>query len=285
MPIHHIGFPGRAIAGAGVLGLLLVTTPVIRAQQPTSPPHEELLTGRVCGSGPELGVSVRDVTPDDGAGTARAGAMVEAVRGDSPAAKAGVQAGDIIVTYDGEPVRSARQLARLIDETPDNKPVPLTVTRSGNRVNLSVTPQARSSWTSALAHPTPLTRDFNFSLQPRKLVTPGLLYGPAIGGRLGLQTHDLTDQLGGYFGASNGGVLVASVSDNSPARTAGVRAGDVITKVDGQTVEDAAALRQQLAGKTGSVALTVIRDRTERTINIELTDGAARLVVPRRYDR
>ena len=286
MPIHKTAFSSRPIAVAGILGLLVVTIPVVHGQQAASPwPHEDLLTGRVFGSGPEVGVTVRDVTADDGAGAGRAGAVVESVRGDSPAAKAGVQAGDIIVSYDGESVRSARQLARLIDETPENKAVPVTVTRSGKRMELSVTPQTRSPFAGALAHPTPMTRDFNFSLQPRALVAPGLAYGPAIGGRLGLQTRDLTDQLGEYFGTSNGGVLVASVGDNSPARTAGVRAGDVITKVDGQSVRDTAALRQQLAGKTGQVALTVMRDRNERTITVELSEGATRMVAPQRYDR
>jgi serine protease Do len=285
MPIYKIGLSGRALAVAGVLTLLVVTTPVTHGQQAASPwPHEELLTGRFFGSGPEIGVSVRDVTADDNAGAARGGAVVESVRGESPAAKGGVQAGDIIVTYDGESVRSARQLVRLIDETPENKAVPLTVTRSGKRIDLSVTPQTQQPWAAALARPTPLTRDFNLNIQPKiRRVTPGL-FMPASGGRLGVQTQDLTDQLGEYFGAPNG-VLVTAVGDNTPARTAGLRAGDVITKVDGVPVEDTSALRLQLAGKAGSVALTVMRDRSERTINVDIADGFPRVVAPRRYER
>jgi serine protease Do len=285
MAIHKIGLSGRGLAVAGVLGLLVVTTPGIHGQQAASPwPHEDLLAGSPFGSGLEIGVSVRDVTADDGAGATRAGAVVESVRGESPAAKSGVQAGDIVVTYDGESVRSARQLARLIDETPQNKPVPLTITRSGKRVDLSVTPQTRQPWAAALAHPTPFPRDYNFNIQPRlRGVTPGV-YFHAFPGRLGVQTQDLTDQLGEYFGASNG-VLVTSVGDNTPARTAGLRAGDVITKIDGQSVEDTAALQLQLARKTGSVALTVMRDRSERTINVDVADGSPRVVAPRRYER
>jgi serine protease Do len=283
MAIHRIGLSRRPLAVAGVVAGLVVTTPAIHGQQASSPwLHEELLTGSRVGSGPGLGVSVRDVTADDAAGAARTGAVVESVRGDSPAAKGGVQAGDIIVTYDGEFVRSARQLARLIDETPENKAVPLTVTRSGKRVDLSVTPQTRQPWAASLVHPAPLTRDFNFNIQPKTLrVTPGLHM--AFGTRLGVQTQDVTGQLGEYFGAS-AGVLVTSVVDNTPARAAGLRAGDVITEVDGQSVENTAALRLQLAGKTGSVALTVMRDRSERTINVDIADGS-RVVAPRRYER
>jgi serine protease Do len=237
------------------------------------------------GSGPEIGVSVRDLTADDGTGAARAGAVVERVRGESPAAKAGVQAGDVIVTYDGESVRSARQFARLIDETPENKAVSLTVTRSGKRMDLSVTPQAANPWGAALAQPTPFrSRELNLMVQPRAgNVAPGL-YLPAFAGRLGIQTQDLTTQLGEHFGASDG-VLVTSVGESTAARTAGLKAGDVITEVDGQPVHDTAALRQRLAGKTGKVALTVVRDKSAMTIDVEMPDEALRLVAPRRYER
>jgi len=281
MRTHEIGFPGRALVGAGVLGLLVATSPVVHGQQ-----HGSVFDLRGVGStGPEIGVSVRDVTADDGVEAPRTGAVVERVRGESPAAKAGVQAGDVILTYDGESVRSARQLARLIDETAENKAVSLTVTRSGKRMDLSVTPQARSPWGAALATPTPFeSPDLNLMVQPRaRSLAPSILM-PTFAGRLGIQTQDLTTQLGEYFGASDG-VLVTSVGENSVARTAGLKAGDVITEVDGQAVQDAAALRQRLAGKTGNVALTVVRDKNERTISVEMQDAMSRPVAPRRYER
>ena len=279
---HEIGFPGRALVGAGVIGLLVSTAPVVHGQQTVFDLKDLRGAG---GAGPEIGVSVRDVTADDGTGSARTGAVVERVRGDSPAAKAGIQAGDVIVTYDGESVRSARQLARLIDETPDAKTVSLAVARSGKRIELSVTPQARTLWAAELAQPTPFASpDLNLMVQPRaRIVAPGL-YLPAFAGRLGIQTQDLTTQLGEYFGAA-GGVLVASVGENTAARSAGLRAGDVITEVDGQAVQDAAALRQQLAGKTDKVTLTIVRDKSERTIEVEMQDGIGRAVAPRRYER
>jgi serine protease Do len=291
MRIHTLGFPGRAFAIAGVTALLVATTPVVYGQQTVKRAPIDELSGPFFGSGPQIGVTVRDVTADDGAGSARAGAVVDRVRGEGPAAKAGVQAGDIIVTYDGEAVRSARQLARLIEETPEAKAVPVTVTRSGKRIDLSVTPESRNPWGGlGFAQPNPLlapdlqSPDLNLMLRPRgRGVLPGL-FVPASAGRLGIQTQDLTDQLGEYFGAADG-VLVTSVSDSTPARTAGLRAGDVITKVDGQNVEDTAALRQRLVGKTGKVELTVVRDRSERTISVEMQGGASRSVAPRRYER
>ena len=112
---------------------------------------------------------------------------------------------------------------------------------------------------------------------------PGL-YLPAFAGRLGIQAHDLTDQLGEYFGAA-GGVLVTLVGENTAARTAGLRAGDVITEIDGQPVESTAALRQRLAGKTGTLELTVVRNRKEQSIRVDLQGETSRSVAPRRYER
>jgi serine protease Do len=287
MRIHTIGFPGRIYAFAGVLGLLIATTPVVHGQRQTvTPPPIDELTGSFFGAGPEIGVTVRDVTTEDG--TPQTGAMVDRVRGDSPAAKAGIQAGDVLVMYDGETVRSARQLARLIEETPVDKAVPVSVTRSGKRLDLSVTPRARRPWGDlALTEPSPFptpSPEFNLKVQPRgRNVLPGL-YLPAFAGRLGIQTHDLTDQLGEYFGAA-GGVLVTSVGENTAARTAGLRAGDVITEVDGQPVGSTAALRQRLTGKTGTLELTVVRDRKEQSIRVDLEGGTSRSVAPRRYER
>jgi len=153
-------------------------------------------------------------------------------------------------------------------------------------MDLSVTPQAKNTRGAlSFAHPEPFeSPNFNLNVQPQiRRVTPGL-YMPAFAGRLGLQTQDLTTQLGEYFGASDG-VLVTAVGENTAARTAGLKAGDVITKVDGEAVQDTAALRQRLAGKTGMVALTVVRDKSERTINVEMQNAASRQMAPRRYER
>ena len=61
-------------------------------------------------------------------------------------------------------------------------------------------------------------------------------YGRA---RLGVGVQDLTEQLGDYFGTSQG-ALVTAVDDNTPAKEAGLKAGDVITKINGEAVRDSA---------------------------------------------
>jgi serine protease Do len=95
------------------------------------------------GGGPRLGVRIRDVGKDDLAkfklGT-QAGVVVEEVTKDSAAEKAGVKAGDVIVQFDGENVRSAAQLTRLVRESVAGRNVKMGVFRDGKRMDLDVTP-------------------------------------------------------------------------------------------------------------------------------------------------
>jgi S1-C subfamily serine protease len=91
-------------------------------------------------------------------------------------------------------------------------------------------------------------------------------------GRLGLQVQDLSEDLAAYFGVKTG-VLVAGVDADAPAAKAGVKAGDVITAVNGQAVTDPGELRQEMAkvedGKT--VDLAVTRDKKPLTLKAEVT--------------
>jgi len=88
--------------------------------------------------------------------------------------------------------------------------------------------------------------------------------------RIGVTTTSLTKQLADFFGVVDGqGVLVTSVSENSPAAKAGIKAGDVITAVDGEKVEDSGDLSRAISKqKAGDVTLTIVRDRNQRTIKV-----------------
>jgi serine protease Do len=90
-------------------------------------------------------------------------------------------------------------------------------------------------------------------------------------GRLGVVVQELTPQLGEYFGSKDG-VLVASVSQGSPADQAGFKAGDVITSVNGKPVNDVdgllRAVRSQPDGEPMTVA--VVRDRKPQTLKVKL---------------
>src|SRR2546421_12425709 len=111
--------------------------------------------------------------------------------------------------------------------------------------------------------------------------------------RIGVSTQSLSKQLADYFGVKDGGVLITSVSDNSPASKAGLRAGDVITAIDGEKVTSPGDITRGLGKKeTGDVSLTIVRDRNTRTVTLTPeknpdsnllrpgTMGTRRVVVP-----
>lgn len=241
----------------------------------------------VAGGG-RLGIAIRDVEDDDlktARLTAAAGAVVDEVTEGSAAEKAGIRKGDVIVEFDGERVRSARQLSRIVRETADGRKVPAIVVRDGQRVTLTVEPQEGSGLQGTLRDLEDWGRDVedwgrNFKLQvPARPPVPsrGRAVAPspwrvdefftASSGRLGLTVDTLSPQLADYFGTKQG-VLVTSVTDNSAAAKAGIRAGDVITGVNGSSIDDPADLRRRLQalGDGAEFTIAVVRDKKPQTL-------------------
>ena len=98
-----------------------------------------------------------------------------------------------------------------------------------------------------------------------------LLPGP----RLGVSVHEMTPQLSQYFGAK-GGVLVASVEESSAAAGAGLKAGDVITSVDGSPIGSRSELLAALRRAGGrAVTLGIVRDRKESTVTAQIEERRA----------
>jgi membrane-associated protease RseP (regulator of RpoE activity) len=88
--------------------------------------------------------------------------------------------------------------------------------------------------------------------------------------RVGVTTTTLTKQLADFFGVSGGrGLLITSTSENSPASKAGLKAGDVVTEVDGEKIEDSDDFIRAVNRKEeGDVTMTIIRDKSQRTIKV-----------------
>lgn len=106
-------------------------------------------------------------------------------------------------------------------------------------------------------------------------------------GRLGVRLQGLSDQLGDYFGIEGGdGALVTSVTEDSPAATAGIQAGDVIVAVGSKSVEGPGDVARAVRGaEAGPTEVTVIRDGQRRSFTVTLeepTEGdcANELVAP-----
>ena len=235
--------------------------------------------------GSRLGMSITDVDSSDVRGV-----RIDEVQQESPAEKAGFHKGDIVVEFDGERVRSARQFTRLVSETPAGRQVTAIVTRGGQRVTLTVTPRDSSAawrelegnrlraWEElqdrvrvlpAPAPPkTPRPQRPPEPPRPQRAPEP-----PAMerffysGNQLGVTTNSLSEQLQEYFGAK-GGLLVTSVTKDSAASRAGLKAGDVIVSVNGRSVDGPFELRQEMARLDGGEEFTleIVRDRKTMTL-------------------
>ena len=175
--------------------------------------------------------------------TAPVGAFVEDVSEGSAAEKGGLRKGDIIVEFDGERVRSARQLTRLVHGDAGWRARCTTVgVRDGQRVTLTVEPRVDGAdGFDAFQDLADWGRDFSFALPKPAKIAP-LVNVPKIpapgawrmdelisgGRRLGISVETLSPQLADYFGTKDG-VLVTTVQSDSAAAKAGLKAGDVIT--------------------------------------------------------
>ena len=215
--------------------------------------------------GAQIGVTLRDLDADDQkTGKVGSGVLVESVETDSPAAKAGLKANDVIVEFDGERVRSSRQFARLVQETVPGRSVPMAAMREGQRVPLTISPREsggpfkfdRIEGGLAKVAPVPVPKSGTF---------PFAVYAGA--GQLGVSVTELPTQLAEYFGTKDG-VLVTSVNDNSIAGKIGVKAGDVITSLDGGMIDDGADLRRraQRLEPGDEFTLGIVRDKKPLTL-------------------
>jgi serine protease Do len=228
------------------------------------------------GPGSTIGVSVRDLGADD-ASRAKVqpsdGVLVDSVREGTAASKAGLKSGDVIIEFDGERPRSTRHFTRLVRETPPGRTVKMTIVRDGSRRTLDITPEASNrigGFPDAALRALP--RDFppfNFDGN-RNFFFEGAFGSTA---RLGVVVTPMSDQLAAYFGVKDG-VLVSEVQANTPAASAGVKAGDVITSVNGHAISSPQdvvnEVRNVQAG--GAIDLKITRDRKELSLKATIPE-------------
>ena len=239
-----------------------------------------------------LGVSVEDVTRENMgrynlSGEPRGVGVRSVVKG-SPAEKAGLRETDVILRFDGEAVTTVRKLNRLLGESAPEHTARLTIRRGGSEQEISVT-LGRREWGGEFGgvidgdllrrQAEEMTKnseqwkrqgeEARRKMEEWQRKNPGGVFTFFGGGRrVGISTNALGKQLADYFGVEHG-ALVTSVEPDSPAARAGVKAGDIVTEVDGERCEDAGDLSRAINRKEeGEVALTVVRERNRRTVRV-----------------
>lgn len=256
----------KAIYAGGLLAVVAAVSLISQTRASAQNQNRLAVQGdilRLVGPGSSIGITVRD---------SDSGVAVERVRDDTPASRAGVKEGDIVTEFDGERARSAAQFTRLVRETAPGRTVKMTVRRNGATTTMDISPESRGA--DGIRFPDiardfqrfQLPRDFNFDF-----ADPGFnLYSPR---RLGVTVTPLSDQLAQYFGVKQG-VLVSEVAAGSVAEAAGIKAGDVITTVGGQTVSSSSDVVRELgeAGSGASVDIRVTRDRKEVTLTAKMPE-------------
>lgn len=242
--------------------------------------------------GSYLGIEPQEVTKENfgkfGLSEVR-GVAIEKVLENSPAAQAGLQAGDVIVKFENEEVESVRKLSRLIAEVAPDHQVKLTILRGGSQQEITATMGKREM-------PTVFNGNFKMENLPSLPKMPDMPKTPLVqvmppngkgdvfiwkndsengfffgaNRQIGISVSSLTKQLGEYFGAADGkGLLINDVRENSPAAKAGLKAGDIITEVDGKEIKNNADLIRAInEKKEGDVTLTIIRDRNRQTVQV-----------------
>jgi serine protease Do len=172
-----------------------------------------------------LGVQVQPVTAEiaDSLGLKKAeGALVAEPQADSPAAKAGVAAGDVITAIDGAAIKDSRELARKVGSMAPGSRVKMTLTRKGEVKTMDLTLAKMPDQKQAKAQ--------------------GEKDASTDGPRLGLNLAPAKD----VGGAGSEGVAVVGVDPNGPASERGIKTGDVILDVGGKTVANVADVRKAL---------------------------------------
>jgi serine protease Do len=195
------------------------------------------------------------------------GVEITVVEQDSPAEKAGLKIGDVVLRYNGQRVEGIEPFARMVRETPAGKEVKIEISRAGAlqtvMVRVAQRKLPRVEWGDSM--PMPDRLDIHIPDLPRSFMT---LRSSA----LGLEAESIDGQLAQYFGVKEG-ALVRSVTKGSPAEKAGIRAGDVILRIDDARIATPADISGRLRTMRGkSAPVVLMRDRKELTVSVSVSD-------------
>lgn len=294
--------------------LILTLTTMGFAQAPSAPkaPVTRVVAPRVVvapmmfgeAGGSYLGVDIDEITPERVKVLKlkeERGVEITMVDQDAPAAKAGLKEHDVVVEFNGQRVEGSEQFVRYIHETPAGRTVTLGIIRDGQPMTLKATLGNRMENVKK-------SYNYQYKIAPRVVVPPVppvMVNPPDVDVEMpaidvmvpatttGIAIDNLTPQLAQYFGVKQGqGVLVRNVEKGSPAEKAGMRAGDVIIKVDNETIESRSDYRQAIRHRNAdTLKIVVIRDKKEQMLTMSLPrpkrnsdDDDDSMLVPHNFD-
>ena len=197
-----------------------------------------------------LGVAIQPVTAELAKGFGlpdQRGALVAGVQEGSPAAHAGVKAGDVITEYEGRKVSRSGELPRMVADTPAGRSVPIKIVRNGKPVSMTVTVAALKEEPGRIAAQSEEKQNLGLGVETLT---------PSAARELGLR--------------EDRGVVVRSVADSSPAADAGIRPGDVLVEVDHQRVASVAEMKRVLDRHPKNTPVVVLLQRHDQSLYVAM---------------
>ncbi len=220
------------------------------------------------------------------------GVLVSEVIDDGPAEKAGLQDGDIIIKFDGENLKNYQGLTKAVASSSPGEKVKIVVLRDGKEKSIKVELGERqeksyaffSGKTNNPMSPGCLNPDFDQENvfvwhdgdnSEMKIMLNGLLDLDSDHGFMGVELDDINEQMGDYFDVEDGsGALITSVNEDSAAEKAGLKAGDVIVKMDDEDIESAADVHNLMSDTEAEdeIKIKIVRKGKNKTLDITLSD-------------
>ncbi len=192
-----------------------------------------------------LGVQIQMVTPELAKSFGLkepAGALVAEVNPGTPAAKTGLQRGDIITEFNGTPIKEMHELPKMVAHTPPGQTVNLKVLRQGKE----------KSFTATIVE-----------LKPEQMSRSTEMEGESEKSSLGMTVQELTPPIAQHFQLrETSGIIVVQVDQGSPAFDSGIRPGDIIDEINGVAIQNLKDYHANIAQlKAGSAVRFLVKRR------------------------